>query len=86
MPSTFCQKKESRQVNADLFVLTYGSLVTQLLRDIEDVDAVNAQQLGLQPAAPNDTDGRVWKTRWLDVCFLIFLILYGLSWIIVAGG
>eukprot|EP00434_Breviolum_minutum_P021151 symbB.v1.2.018663.t1/scaffold1499.1/size115214/5 len=31
------------KVNADLFVLTYGSLVTQLLRDIEDVDAVNAQ-------------------------------------------
>ncbi|CAJ1363514.1 unnamed protein product, partial [Effrenium voratum] len=31
------------RVNADLFVLTYGSLVTQLLRDIEDVDAVNAQ-------------------------------------------
>ena len=36
---------ETRKVNADLFVLTYGSLVTQLLRDIEDVDAVNAQLL-----------------------------------------
>eukprot|EP00931_Biecheleriopsis_adriatica_P059934 TRINITY_DN35945_c0_g1_i1.p1 TRINITY_DN35945_c0_g1~~TRINITY_DN35945_c0_g1_i1.p1 ORF type:complete len:191 (+),score=53.78 TRINITY_DN35945_c0_g1_i1:62-634(+) len=31
------------KVNSDLLVLTYGSLVTQLLRDIEDVDAVNAQ-------------------------------------------
>merc|ERR1719263_2696623 len=31
------------KVSADLLVLTYGSLVTQLLRDMEDVDAVNAQ-------------------------------------------
>ena len=44
------------QVNADLFVLTYGSLVTQLLRDIEDVDAVNAQCLGCK------VDWRCWVT------------------------
>eukprot|EP00441_Pelagodinium_beii_P041771 CAMPEP_0197628966 /NCGR_PEP_ID=MMETSP1338-20131121/7032_1 /TAXON_ID=43686 ORGANISM="Pelagodinium beii, Strain RCC1491" /NCGR_SAMPLE_ID=MMETSP1338 /ASSEMBLY_ACC=CAM_ASM_000754 /LENGTH=176 /DNA_ID=CAMNT_0043199971 /DNA_START=34 /DNA_END=564 /DNA_ORIENTATION=- len=31
------------KMNSELLVLTYGSLVTQLLRDIEDVDAVNAQ-------------------------------------------
>mmetsp|Transcript_40181 Transcript_40181/g.93385 ORF Transcript_40181/g.93385 Transcript_40181/m.93385 type:complete len:190 (+) Transcript_40181:83-652(+) len=31
------------KVNSDLLALTYGSLVTQLLRDIEDVDAVNVQ-------------------------------------------
>merc|ERR1719217_1659679 len=30
-------------MNSELLVLTYGSLVAQLLRDIEDVDAVNAQ-------------------------------------------
>ena len=33
------------KVNADLLVLTYGSLVTQLLKDVEDVEAVNAQPL-----------------------------------------
>jgi len=31
------------KVNSDIFAITYGSLVTQLLRDIEDVDAVNAR-------------------------------------------
>mmetsp|Transcript_73071 Transcript_73071/g.136536 ORF Transcript_73071/g.136536 Transcript_73071/m.136536 type:complete len:189 (-) Transcript_73071:117-683(-) len=31
------------KVNADILALTYGSLVTQLLRDMEDVDAVNEQ-------------------------------------------
>ncbi|CAE7571178.1 trappc3 [Symbiodinium natans] len=31
------------KVNADLFLLTYGSLVTQLLKDMEDAEAVNAQ-------------------------------------------
>mmetsp|Transcript_92808 Transcript_92808/g.206397 ORF Transcript_92808/g.206397 Transcript_92808/m.206397 type:complete len:191 (+) Transcript_92808:108-680(+) len=31
------------KVNSDILALTYGSLVTQLLRDIEDVAAVNAQ-------------------------------------------
>uniref|UniRef100_A0A7S1QM50 Trafficking protein particle complex subunit n=1 Tax=Alexandrium catenella TaxID=2925 RepID=A0A7S1QM50_ALECA len=31
------------KVNADILALTYGSLVAQLLRDVEDVDAVNAQ-------------------------------------------
>eukprot|EP00747_Dinoflagellata_sp_TGD_P165390 gnl/TRDRNA2_/TRDRNA2_186597_c0_seq1.p1 gnl/TRDRNA2_/TRDRNA2_186597_c0~~gnl/TRDRNA2_/TRDRNA2_186597_c0_seq1.p1 ORF type:complete len:219 (+),score=41.84 gnl/TRDRNA2_/TRDRNA2_186597_c0_seq1:77-658(+) len=31
------------KVNSDLLVLTYGALVTQLLKDIEDVEAVNAQ-------------------------------------------
>jgi len=29
------------QINAELFVLTYGALVAQLVRDLEDVDAVN---------------------------------------------
>eukprot|EP00928_Gymnodinium_smaydae_P047161 TRINITY_DN31461_c0_g1_i1.p1 TRINITY_DN31461_c0_g1~~TRINITY_DN31461_c0_g1_i1.p1 ORF type:complete len:190 (+),score=48.96 TRINITY_DN31461_c0_g1_i1:66-635(+) len=31
------------KVNADVLALTYGALVSQLLRDIEDVDAVNVQ-------------------------------------------
>mmetsp|Transcript_12088 Transcript_12088/g.25081 ORF Transcript_12088/g.25081 Transcript_12088/m.25081 type:complete len:190 (-) Transcript_12088:10-579(-) len=31
------------KVNSDILALTYGSLVTQLLRDIEDVDEVNTQ-------------------------------------------
>merc|ERR1719331_1518171 len=31
------------KVNSDILALTYGSLVTQLLRDIEDVNAVNTQ-------------------------------------------
>merc|ERR1719356_2189633 len=31
------------KVNSDILALTYGSLVTQLLRDIEDVEAVNVQ-------------------------------------------
>jgi len=31
------------KVNSDILALTYGSLVTTLLRDIEDVAAVNAQ-------------------------------------------
>merc|ERR1719412_177200 len=31
------------KVNSDILALTYGSLVTQLLRDIEDVEAVNTQ-------------------------------------------
>mmetsp|Transcript_110805 Transcript_110805/g.220391 ORF Transcript_110805/g.220391 Transcript_110805/m.220391 type:complete len:191 (+) Transcript_110805:57-629(+) len=31
------------KVNSDVLALTYGSLVTQLLRDYEDIDAVNAQ-------------------------------------------
>eukprot|EP00929_Paragymnodinium_shiwhaense_P105294 TRINITY_DN7024_c0_g1_i2.p1 TRINITY_DN7024_c0_g1~~TRINITY_DN7024_c0_g1_i2.p1 ORF type:complete len:217 (-),score=53.62 TRINITY_DN7024_c0_g1_i2:104-673(-) len=31
------------KVNADVLALTYGALVSQLLRDFEDVDAVNAQ-------------------------------------------
>lgn len=48
------------QVNADLFVLTYGSLVTQLLRDIEDVDAVNAQCLGYK------VDRRCWVSSEAD--------------------
>eukprot|EP00811_Abedinium_folium_P007000 NODE_16458_length_993_cov_11.946882.p1 GENE.NODE_16458_length_993_cov_11.946882~~NODE_16458_length_993_cov_11.946882.p1 ORF type:complete len:195 (+),score=77.91 NODE_16458_length_993_cov_11.946882:142-726(+) len=31
------------KVNSDIFALTYGSLVVQLLRDVEDVDDVNTQ-------------------------------------------
>lgn len=31
------------KMNSELFTLTYGALVAQLLRDHEDVDAVNAQ-------------------------------------------
>merc|ERR1719215_179577 len=31
------------KVNADVLALTYGSLVTQLLRDVENVEAVNTQ-------------------------------------------
>jgi trafficking protein particle complex subunit 3 len=33
------------KVNAELVTLTYGSMVTQLLKDYEDVDQVNAQLL-----------------------------------------
>ena len=31
------------QISAEVFALTYGSLVRQLLADLEDADAVNAQ-------------------------------------------
>ena len=29
--------------NAEIFTLTYGSIVRQLLSDLEDIDAVNKQ-------------------------------------------
>ena len=35
--------KGMEKMNSELFTLTYGALVAQLLRDYEDVDAVNAQ-------------------------------------------
>eukprot|EP01117_Protostelium_nocturnum_P016131 TRINITY_DN632_c0_g1_i1.p1 TRINITY_DN632_c0_g1~~TRINITY_DN632_c0_g1_i1.p1 ORF type:complete len:190 (+),score=72.56 TRINITY_DN632_c0_g1_i1:134-703(+) len=35
--------KEVEKVNAELFTLTYGAIVAQLLRDHEDVEAVNEQ-------------------------------------------
>lgn len=35
--------KRSDKVNGDLFTLTYGALVAQLLRDLEDPTEVNAQ-------------------------------------------
>ena len=31
------------KVSSELFSLTYGAMVTQLLRDYEEVDATNAQ-------------------------------------------
>lgn len=31
------------KVNAELFTLTYGAIVTQLIRDFEDIDLVNQQ-------------------------------------------
>eukprot|EP00450_Noctiluca_scintillans_P007943 CAMPEP_0194486494 /NCGR_PEP_ID=MMETSP0253-20130528/7119_1 /TAXON_ID=2966 /ORGANISM="Noctiluca scintillans" /LENGTH=186 /DNA_ID=CAMNT_0039326589 /DNA_START=43 /DNA_END=603 /DNA_ORIENTATION=- len=31
------------KVNADLLIITYGSIVTQLIRDIEDIDEVNKE-------------------------------------------
>ncbi|KAH6575151.1 hypothetical protein BASA50_001479 [Batrachochytrium salamandrivorans] len=36
-------KSKVEKVNAELFTLTYGSLVTQLIRDFEDYSQVNAQ-------------------------------------------
>lgn len=33
----------SRQINAELFSLTYGALVVQLIKDYEDYDEVNKQ-------------------------------------------
>lgn len=33
---------DSKKVNSELFTLTYGSLVTQLLSDLDDVEKVNA--------------------------------------------
>ncbi|PWN95748.1 TRAPP I complex [Tilletiopsis washingtonensis] len=36
-------KNRADKVNAELFALTYGSLVAQLLKDYEDVAAVNRQ-------------------------------------------
>ena len=35
--------KGMEKMNSELFTLTYGALVAQLLRDHEDVDAVNVQ-------------------------------------------
>jgi len=40
-----------RTQNAELFALTYGSLVAQLLKDYEDVAAVN-RQLDLMCVSP----------------------------------
>lgn len=31
------------KINSELFSLTYGAIVTQLLKDYEEVDATNAQ-------------------------------------------
>jgi len=39
MPLTSCDNLQ----NAEIFTLTYGSLVRQLLADLEEVDAVNKQ-------------------------------------------
>eukprot|EP01114_Cavostelium_apophysatum_P018445 TRINITY_DN5703_c0_g1_i2.p1 TRINITY_DN5703_c0_g1~~TRINITY_DN5703_c0_g1_i2.p1 ORF type:complete len:215 (-),score=28.10 TRINITY_DN5703_c0_g1_i2:166-786(-) len=35
--------KEVEKINAELFTLTYGSIVTQLLKDYEDIEEVNTQ-------------------------------------------
>lgn len=32
-----------QQINAELFTLTYGALVVQLIKDYEDYDEVNKQ-------------------------------------------
>ena len=39
--SSECARME--KVNADLLIITYGSIVTQLIRDIEDLDEVNKE-------------------------------------------
>ncbi|XP_065206880.1 trafficking protein particle complex subunit 3 [Planococcus citri] len=36
-------KLDTKKVNAELFTLTYGALVTRLLKDYENVDDVNKQ-------------------------------------------
>ena len=33
----------NQQINAELFALTYGALVVQLIKDYEDYDEVNKQ-------------------------------------------
>jgi len=35
--------KEVEKINAELFTLTYGAIVAQLMKDYEDVEAVNTQ-------------------------------------------
>ena len=35
--------KRSDHINAELFALTYGALVVQLIKDYEDYDEVNTQ-------------------------------------------
>ena len=35
--------KNTEKVNAEFFSLTYGSLVAQIVKDYEEVDAINAQ-------------------------------------------
>ena len=38
--------------NAEIFTLTYGSIVRQLLSDLEDIDAVNKQLDQMYAAMP----------------------------------
>jgi len=35
--------KEVEKINAELFTLTYGAIVSQLIKDYEDIDEVNTQ-------------------------------------------
>eukprot|EP01116_Phalansterium_solitarium_P005262 TRINITY_DN16756_c0_g1_i1.p1 TRINITY_DN16756_c0_g1~~TRINITY_DN16756_c0_g1_i1.p1 ORF type:complete len:134 (-),score=7.63 TRINITY_DN16756_c0_g1_i1:195-596(-) len=35
--------KDVEKINSELFTLTYGAIVTQLMKDYEDVEAVNTQ-------------------------------------------
>jgi len=35
--------KDVEKINSELFTLTYGAIVTQLMKDYEDVEAVNGQ-------------------------------------------
>lgn len=35
--------KVTEKINSELFSLTYGAIVTQLLKDYEEVDATNEQ-------------------------------------------
>lgn len=69
------QAPEQRSMNADLFSLTYGALVMDLLSDIEDVADVNQQldkigyQMGLRMAddflAKNPRIGRCSSVQQL---------------------
>lgn len=40
---TGCRRRATRQINAELFTLTYGALVVQLVKDYEDYEEVNKQ-------------------------------------------
>jgi uncharacterized protein YjaZ len=35
--------REEEKINAEIFVLTYGAIVTQLIKDFEDLEKVNEQ-------------------------------------------
>jgi len=49
--------KEVEKVNAELFTLTYGSIVTQLIKDFEDIEEVNNDDYASTIAPSSELQG-----------------------------
>eukprot|EP01026_Neomeris_dumetosa_P050695 TRINITY_DN444_c0_g1_i5.p3 TRINITY_DN444_c0_g1~~TRINITY_DN444_c0_g1_i5.p3 ORF type:complete len:183 (-),score=26.10 TRINITY_DN444_c0_g1_i5:376-924(-) len=43
MPAPSSRTVQTEQINAEIFSLTYGSMVRQLINDLEDIEQVNTQ-------------------------------------------